>query len=150
MRRIKVINFAIKLQLIAIKVLKNTLKLLIKNNMKKKSANTRLDFARQNNQYAATALLNDDKIRNSIKKASVIQDVQPLKPIMPSHEEPAKDAACICNRKSQVVECQKCKMLFYGRVSQKCFHHPNVTYLLDFFYCPSCTGPKENLKVKSL
>lgn len=102
----------------------------------KKSMDSRLAFARENNQYAAQALLN--KTTSVKAPTQTFKAKKPPTPQVPSsHKGRPKSESfddeefpkyiCVCNRQAQVVVCGKCKMLFYGRVSEVCPRHPNVS-----------------------
>lgn len=77
----------------------------------KKSVNYRLQLARENSPVAPL-----DYNNNNTK-------ILRRTPSPPLQQLPG----CICHRKSQIIECEKCKMLCYGRVSEPCPQHPNVS-----------------------
>ncbi|XP_011295623.2 uncharacterized protein CG13380 [Musca domestica] len=106
-----------------------------------KSVNSRMDYARENNQFAAFSPKdeNNNEIQVYGPPARELRSANSQPAIMAELEErPTASDGCICNRKSQIIECKKCRMLCYGRVSETCPRHPNVSYLMDLYYCPSC------------
>ncbi|XP_075147902.1 uncharacterized protein LOC142221916 [Haematobia irritans] len=113
--------------------------------MKKSSINSRMDYAREHNQLAAFSKVHN--ATNPTPPPKIASDPWNIGTSKKTLEPEMKDG-CICNRKHQIVVCENCKMLCYGRISQTCPKHPNVTYLLDLFYCPSCTCSRTFLKIK--
>ena len=120
-----------------------------------KSANSRLEYVRENHQSPACAL----RIKNS-------QQVEPRscennctatlgqnmvgQEAMEAEEWPKVQRECICERESQTMICINCKLFSYGRKSQTCPAHHNVLFLMDFNYCPNCTGPIDDLKAVAI
>lgn len=101
-----------------------------------KSVNSRMDYARENNQFAAFSP--KDENNNDIQvygpPAGELRSANSQPAIMAELEErPTASDGCICNRKSQIIECKKCRMLCYGRVSETCPRHPNVCTLLVYY-----------------
>uniref|UniRef100_A0A1I8QCN4 Uncharacterized protein n=1 Tax=Stomoxys calcitrans TaxID=35570 RepID=A0A1I8QCN4_STOCA len=113
----------------------------------KSSINSRMDYAREHNQFAAFSKVNVESIHKAPRNNEAVpEDICPE--IEATSSNQTEFFNCICNRKAQIIECQKCKMLCYGRVSHPCAIHPNVTYLLDLFYCPACICSREYLRAK--
>ncbi|XP_073840067.1 uncharacterized protein [Musca autumnalis] len=106
------------------------------------SVNSRMEYAREHNQYAAFSPKdenNNNNVQGSIPQARAIIAQKDFLAEPPEERSATSElTGCICNRKSQIIECKKCRMLCYGRVSEQCPRHPNVSYLLDLYYCPSC------------
>uniref|UniRef100_A0A1A9ZGZ0 Uncharacterized protein n=1 Tax=Glossina pallidipes TaxID=7398 RepID=A0A1A9ZGZ0_GLOPL len=117
--------------------------------MKKISLSARLEYVRTFHKSAANYMLELEQSKSTSNAANFVSSTT-----NGSHNpksEEIRSEACICGReqrKPQWVECTKCQKFFKGRVSAICNAHPKVIYLMDFNCCPSCGGPKKDLKAK--
>ncbi|XP_053956501.1 uncharacterized protein CG13380 [Anastrepha ludens] len=110
-----------------------------RRNRKKSSLSDRLDIIRKNNVSAdITGTISDNDAADKSTNKSISNEMQPIP------EE------CICQRDAKTFVCICCKMFSFGRISESCPIHPNVTYLMDFSCCPYCYGQAEHLHVVNM